>query len=106
MSDVIGTRGGRHEWLVLVAVTVSAATPIPETELRIRYRLTAAQVRVAGLIRENRQVGEIAEALGLSAHTVRRHVESIREKLQVHSMRDAGAVLRGERFAEQRLTSR
>ncbi len=59
-----------------------------------QYRLTARQREVALLLTRRLTNEEIANALGLSVHTVRHHVEAVLRKLAVHSRRDvAGKIL-------------
>lgn len=47
--------------------------------------LTGQERRVLELLAEGQLYKEIADALGISLHTVRTHIRSIYEKLQVHS---------------------
>jgi DNA-binding CsgD family transcriptional regulator len=66
--------------LVLVALERTSAVFRTEDELRTEYGLTRAEVRVAPLLATGRTSGEIADALRLSRHTVRRHAEAILSK--------------------------
>lgn len=75
------------EPLVLVHLECQAGTlrPISDSELRLRYGFTAAEVRVARLIGEGKSNKHLAAALGVSEHTTRHHTERILRKLGVHS---------------------
>lgn len=52
-------------------------------------RLTRRQSEVLQLMADGRTVREIAQLLELSPHTVRRHVQNILERLEVHSKTEA-----------------
>jgi LuxR family maltose regulon positive regulatory protein len=73
------------------------------TELRVELlprvkhgELTERQQEVADLLMEGMRNQEIAEALGLSLHTVRRHMEQIFQRLGVNNRHDAADVLRAK----------
>lgn len=68
--------------------------------LRSRYRLTAAEMRVALLVSEGLSYGEIAERLEVSSHTVHTHIKSIHRKLDVRSNGRAAALIRGLKETE------
>lgn len=71
----------------LVLITLERglpALPSPQT-LRERFDLTRRQAQVALLVAQGKQNTEIAEVLGISPNTARRHTEKVREKLAVHS---------------------
>jgi DNA-binding CsgD family transcriptional regulator len=72
---------------LLVLVTVERTTPVLRSaaELRDRYGLTRAEIRVAALLVSSLTSTEIAQQLNLSPHTVRRHTESILLKARVGS---------------------
>jgi DNA-binding CsgD family transcriptional regulator len=57
--------------------------------------LSAREREVLALVRDGLRNAEIAEALWLSPATVRKHLENIYEKLEVHSRTAAVAKLRG-----------
>jgi DNA-binding NarL/FixJ family response regulator len=56
---------------------------------RLAARLTRREWEVLGLLREGRRTGEIADELGISPITVRRHVSSLLRRLGVSSRNDA-----------------
>lgn len=73
----------------VVLVAIERQTPIiqPASELRDRYRLTRAEVRVAAMLAARKTNAEIAAALFISPHTARRHTERVLRKLGVNSRR-------------------
>jgi DNA-binding CsgD family transcriptional regulator len=109
-SDVV-VRGSRAEYRVrartirgkapggLVIITVRRhplAPTLNQAELAARYGLTRAEARVALLLESARTSRQIAEQLGISVHTARRHVEAVLKKFGVHSRGDVAARLRDE----------
>lgn len=58
-----------------------------------RFGLTPREVEVALLLSERRSAREIARALKISVHTVRRHTEKVFGKLNVHRRQDVGGRL-------------
>jgi len=56
-----------------------------ERTLRQRFRLTEKETRVAVLLAQRRSNAEIADSLGISPHTARRHTENVMLKLNVTS---------------------
>jgi DNA-binding NarL/FixJ family response regulator len=56
--------------------------------------LTAREWEVGELLREGRSTGEIAERLGVSPVTVRRHISLLLQKLGVDSRQTAVETLR------------
>jgi DNA-binding CsgD family transcriptional regulator len=110
-SEVV-VRGSRAEYRVraravrakapggLVIVTVRrqpVAPTLSPAELAARYGLTRAEARVALLLEGARTSRQIAEQLGISVHTARRHAEAVLKKLGVHSRGAVGARLRDDR---------
>jgi DNA-binding CsgD family transcriptional regulator len=69
------------------------AVPGPQI-LAQEFELTPREAHVAELLASRLSTREIAHALGISTHTVRRHVESIMRKLDVRSRTSVGDVLR------------
>lgn len=72
---------------------VERAAGPDRTELRRQFGLTEREADVAMMLAERLTNREIARALRVSVHTVRRHVEHILAKLDVHSRKDVRAVL-------------
>ncbi len=65
---------------------VSLASLLPTLPVLIeRYGLSAREGRVALQVAEGARNREIAAGMGLSVHTVRRHVEGVMKKLRVHT---------------------
>lgn len=60
-------------------------------------RLTRRQLEVAQLLADGLRNGDIAERLGISAHTVRRHMEAILRRLNVSNRAAAAKELRNGR---------
>jgi DNA-binding CsgD family transcriptional regulator len=60
-------------------------------------RLTPRQLEVAQLLADGLRNGDIAEKLGISAHTVRRHMEAILRRLNVTNRAAAAKELRNGR---------
>jgi len=67
--------------------------------LRARHRLTSRQADVTRLLCIRRTNREIAEELGISVHTVRRHVEVVLMKLHVHRRLDVTGRLTSDKPA-------
>jgi DNA-binding CsgD family transcriptional regulator len=59
-----------------------------------QFGLTPREAHVAELLVSRLSTREIAQALGISTHTVRRHVEAVLRKLGVRSRMAASDVLR------------
>lgn len=57
-----------------------AAASFPAEMLRRRHHLTPAEIKVCRILSEGRDVKQAAEALGLSAATVRTHLHRIFQK--------------------------
>jgi DNA-binding NarL/FixJ family response regulator len=70
---------------VLVLLEPLFREPMPEAELRERYKLTKREIRVARLIADGEHNEGVARHLGISPHTARRHTEHILEKLGIAS---------------------
>lgn len=89
---------GRND-LILVTVEWAAGStgsPLPDAgSVRERLGLTHQQARVALLLAARRSTAEIADALSISIHTVRRHTESVLERLGVTSRTEVERVVRG-----------
>ena len=62
------------------------ASLLPKLPVLIeRYGLSAREGSVALQVAEGARNREIAAGMGLSVHTVRRHVEALMKKLRVHT---------------------
>lgn len=72
---------------VLVNVAQREVPPsrMTDEQLRERYRLTSAEIRVARLLAEMKSNKAIACALQVSEHTARHHTEHVLRKLEVRS---------------------
>ncbi|HEY3887470.1 MAG TPA: helix-turn-helix transcriptional regulator [Caulobacteraceae bacterium] len=79
---------------VLVCVTdLYGELTLAGDRLREAFRLTAAQARVAGLLLDGAKPKAMAEALGLSVHTVRTHLASVYEKTETAGQADLSRLL-------------
>jgi DNA-binding CsgD family transcriptional regulator len=58
---------------------------LKQTTMEAAVRLTAREAEVLRLIAGGRTYGQIAEQLGMSAHTVTSHIKNAYRKLDVHS---------------------
>lgn len=76
-----------HGQALCVAVAHGAVSAAPA-------ELTRRQREVSTLIQEGLQNREIAERLGISLHTVRRHVEALLKRLDVPTRSSAAVLLR------------
>jgi DNA-binding CsgD family transcriptional regulator len=71
-----------------------AEDPRPDgAELRRLFKLTPTQARVARLLLTRRTNGEIADQLGISIHTARRHVEAVLMRLEAKTRWDVEQVV-------------
>jgi DNA-binding CsgD family transcriptional regulator len=84
----------RDETLVILWVRRCRPRQLTLAGLRERYGLTPRETRVAALVAARSGSREIAEALGISPHTARRHAEAVLRKLGVHSRSDVRERLR------------
>ena len=83
--------GGRTS--VVMVESLPAAVLFPGV-LAERFRLTAREAHVAELLASRLSTREIAEALEISPHTVRRHVEAVLRKVGVRSRAAVADALR------------
>jgi DNA-binding CsgD family transcriptional regulator len=70
---------------IVVWVRPLTSPGLSSAELRRRYGVTPREGRVARLLESGARTREIAQALGISIHTARRHSEAVLRKLGVHS---------------------
>jgi DNA-binding CsgD family transcriptional regulator len=75
---------------------VTTLRPLPDPPSNHARRLTPREVEVLRLLADGLEGAEIAEALGISAGTVRTHVENMRENLDCRTR--AGLVSQGYRL--------
>ena len=66
-----------------------------DADLSRRFGLSRRECEVARLLADRLTGKEIAERLGISPHTARRHSEHVLWKLEINSRRDVQAVLLG-----------
>lgn len=78
---------------ILVSLEPCRSLLPAERRLREWFGLTKQQARVARLLAARKTTAEIAEALFISPHTVRRHVEQVLFKLNVASRHDVRAAV-------------
>lgn len=78
-----------------LCVSVASATANHTATNASATELTPRQREVLGLLRQGLQNREIAERLGISLHTVRRHVEALLTRLDVPSRAAATVLLNG-----------
>ncbi|MHB1298179.1 MAG: helix-turn-helix transcriptional regulator [Gemmatimonadaceae bacterium] len=92
---MLGAEPGR---VSIASVRIAGATirveAIPNSTERIAVELTPRQVDVADLLQHGLRNQEIGARLGISPHTVRRHVEEILRRLGVANRTQAAAELR------------
>jgi DNA-binding CsgD family transcriptional regulator len=72
---------------------LGAETPGLPEEIVDRFGLTAREHEVLALLAKRYADKEIADALSISPRTVARHVTGILTKMNVHSRREAAALL-------------
>ena len=81
--------------LAIVSVEAVAVEVPPAAVLRERFGLTPRQADVARLLARRLSNAEIADALSVSPHTARHHVEAVLRKLGLHSRAAVREVLIG-----------
>jgi DNA-binding CsgD family transcriptional regulator len=79
---------------ILVVARRTTPRPLDRAVLRHRYALSPRELQTAELVFEGFAAGEIAQHLGISVHTARRHMEQLYRKLGVHSRGEAQRILR------------
>lgn len=73
------------------------AAPTRDLDLRHRFRLTAAEARVAMAIADGLSIREVAECVGVSVHTVRAQLGTIFAKTGTHRQADLVRLLLSRR---------
>lgn len=86
---------GTGDAMTLISVTRECARRRSPSELHARFGLTRAEIRVARLFADGVRTSEVAAALGISPHTVKRHGERVFRKLGVQSRAAVGPALDG-----------
>ena len=81
------------ESMLLAAVTPCALVSRTDDDLRTRYGLTLAEIRVARLIAEGLSSPQIGKQLAVSVHTIRRQTEAVYRKLSISSRAALPALL-------------
>ena len=84
-----------HQSSVAVLIEPIGPRMVDSRILRARYGLTPREIEIAQLLRLGLSSRQIAQELGISVNTIRRHVERILLKLDVHSRTAAAAKLSG-----------
>ena len=79
--------------LIAVALDATDARQPSDAHMRSTFGLTAREMQVARLLAARHGSAAIAQTLGVSVHTARRHVEHVFMKLGVHSRRDVERAL-------------
>jgi DNA-binding CsgD family transcriptional regulator len=67
--------------------------PMDARELGVRFSLTRREIEAAQLLRRGLSSRQIADELGISVNTARRHIERVLLKLDVHTRTAAAARL-------------
>jgi DNA-binding CsgD family transcriptional regulator len=76
---------------IVVRIDESQQWHLPSTqELRVKLGLTRQEARVALLRAVGKSTEDISSTLGISIHTVRRHTENLRAKLQISRTSEIG----------------
>jgi DNA-binding CsgD family transcriptional regulator len=82
---VVGRIHEGAQGVLLLGIVSLVARRAPSRSCHVFDRLSERERKVASLIGEGLNYAEIAQLLGISVHTVRRHSESIFRKFGVHS---------------------
>jgi DNA-binding NarL/FixJ family response regulator len=78
-----------------VVIDLLLAPEARQNELRLRFRLTAAEADILSDLSDGLSNAQIAERRGVSVDTVRTHVSHVLSKLGVRSRLQAGVLARG-----------
>ncbi|HSU95066.1 MAG TPA: helix-turn-helix transcriptional regulator [Gemmatimonadaceae bacterium] len=79
--------------MIVVALDPLDQQQRSDTELRATYALTSREIQIARLLATRHHTPEIADLLGISVHTARRHTEHVLMKLGVHSREQVKSLL-------------
>ena len=79
--------------LIVAALDLMDRQQRSNRELQETYALTPREIEIASLLAARHHTAEIADILGVSVHTARRHTEHVLMKLGVHSRREVERVL-------------
>jgi DNA-binding CsgD family transcriptional regulator len=71
--------------MALVVLERTASETLSGAELHDRYQLTHREIAVSRLLAQGHKNSQVAQLLGISIHTARRHAERVLRKLGVHS---------------------
>ena len=82
-----------QDTVLAVALVDKVEARVDARELATRFSLTQREIEIALLLRNGLSSRQIAAALGISINTVRRHVERVMLKLDVHTRTAAAARL-------------
>jgi DNA-binding CsgD family transcriptional regulator len=85
-----GPPSGSSAYILVVLERLSPARRT-DAELRERFGLTKAEIRVAVLLAEGWSNIELAKKLYVTGHTARRHTERILQKMGIHSRAQVAA---------------
>jgi DNA-binding CsgD family transcriptional regulator len=85
-----------QDTVLAVALVDKVEARVDARELATRFSLTQREIEIALLLRNGLSSRQIAAALGISINTVRRHVERVMLKLDVHTRTAAAARLVGD----------
>ena len=81
---------------VMAFVARCSPAALSDVELLARYHLTSRERQVARLLAAGMSDGAVANELGISWHTARRHAERVLQKLGVHARTEVAAMLLGD----------
>lgn len=79
--------------MIVVSLDLLTVQQRSDAQLVASYGLTSREIEVSRLLASRQSTSEIAEMLGMSVHTARRHTEHVLMKLGVHSRREVQRVL-------------
>jgi DNA-binding CsgD family transcriptional regulator len=79
--------------LIVAALDLMDRQQRSNRELQATFALTPREIEIARLLAARHHTAEIADILGVSVHTARRHTEHVLMKLGVHSRREVEQVL-------------